>query len=75
VKRRVLVNETFSLKQTLKNKMQEIVIGALTVSPLRRRQLRFLPLPIFLVGSLGRHSRSVCHELLGGCREGTERFG
>jgi hypothetical protein len=31
-------------------------------------------------GSLGRHFRSVCHEplyshVLGGCREGVERFG
>jgi hypothetical protein len=71
----VPVNETFPLKQTLRNTTQEVVIGALTVSPLPRRQLQFLLLPIFLVGSLGRHSRSVCHELLGGCREGAERFG
>jgi hypothetical protein len=80
VKRKALVNKISLLKQTLRNKMQEVVIGALTVSPLSRRQFRFLPLPIFLVGSLGCHSRSVCHELLysrvlGGCSEGVESFG
>jgi hypothetical protein len=79
-KRRAPVNETFSLKQTLENKTQEVVIGALTISPLPRRQLRSLPLPIFLAGSLGHHSRSICHELLyshtlGGYREGAESFG
>jgi hypothetical protein len=80
VKRRAPVDEIFPLKQTLRNKIQEVVIGALTVSPLPGRRLRFLPLPILLVGSLGRHFRSVCHEplyslALGGCREGVERFG
>jgi hypothetical protein len=80
VKRRALVDEIFPLKQTLRNKIQEVIIGALTVSPLSGRRLRFLPLPILLIGSLGHHFRSVCHELLyshalGGCREGVERFG
>jgi hypothetical protein len=79
-KRRVPVDEIFPLKKTLRNNIQEVVIGALTVSPLPGRRLRFLPLPILLVGSLGRHFRSVCHEpfylyALKGCREGVERFG
>jgi hypothetical protein len=74
-KRRAPVNKTFPLEQTLRNKTQEVVIGALTVSPLPKRQLQFLPLPIFLVGSLGCYSRFVSHELLEGCREGAERFG
>jgi hypothetical protein len=80
VKRRAPVDEIFPLKQTLRNKIQEVVIGALTVSPLPKRRLRFLPLPILLVGSLGCHFRPVCHEplyshALEGCREGVERFG
>jgi hypothetical protein len=49
------VNKTFFLEQTLKNKFFEIVVGALTVSPLPRRRLRLLLLPILLVRSLGRH--------------------
>jgi hypothetical protein len=56
-KRRAPVNKIFLLKQTLRNKTQEVVIGALTVGPFPRRQLRFLPLPIFLVGSFGRQLR------------------
>jgi hypothetical protein len=80
VKRRVPVDEIFPLKQTLRNKIQAVIIGALTVSPLPRRRLRFLPLPILLVGSLGCHFRSFCHEplykhALWGCREGVERLG
>jgi hypothetical protein len=79
-KKRAPVDEIFLLKQSLRNKIQEVVIGALTISPLPGRWLRFLPLPILLVGSLGRHFRSICHEplyshVLGGCREGVERFG
>jgi hypothetical protein len=54
-KRRAPIDEIFSLKQTLRNKIQEFVIGALTVSPLPRRRLRLLPFPILLVGSLGCH--------------------
>jgi hypothetical protein len=42
------------LEQSLGNKFIEIVDGALTVSPLPRRWLRFLLLPI-LLRSLGRH--------------------
>jgi hypothetical protein len=54
-KRRALVDETFFLEQTLGNKFSEIVVGALTVSPLPRRRLCLLLLPILLVRSLGRH--------------------
>jgi hypothetical protein len=54
-KRGALVDKIFLLKQTLRNKIQEFVIGALTVSPLPSRRLRLHPLPILLVGSLGRH--------------------
>jgi hypothetical protein len=54
-KRRAPVDKTFFLKQTLGNKIHEVVVGALTVSPLRRRRLRLLSLPILLVGSLGHH--------------------
>jgi hypothetical protein len=78
-KRRAPVDEIFPLKQTLRNKIQEVVIGALTISPLPGRRLRFLPLSILLVGSLGCHFRSICHEplyshALGGCRERVERL-
>jgi hypothetical protein len=78
-KRRAPIDEIFPLKQTLRNKIQEVIIGALTVSPLPGRRLQFLPLPILLVGSLGCHFRSICHEplysnALGGCRDGVERF-
>jgi hypothetical protein len=48
------VDKTFFLEQTLKNKFHEIIVGALTMSPLPRR-LRLLALPILLVGSLGCH--------------------
>jgi hypothetical protein len=54
-KRGALVDNTFFLKQTLRNKFHEIIVGALTVSPFPRQCLRFLPLPILLVGSLGHH--------------------
>jgi hypothetical protein len=54
-KRRVPVDKTFLLKQTLGNKIHEFVVGALTVNPLPRWWLQLLPLPILLVGSLGRH--------------------
>jgi hypothetical protein len=54
-KRGVPVDKTFLLKQTLGNKIHEFVVGALTVCPLSRWRLRLLPLPILLVGSLGRH--------------------
>jgi hypothetical protein len=55
VKRGAPVDKIFLLKQTFGNKIQEFVVGALTVSPLPRWRLRLLPLPILLVGSLGRH--------------------
>jgi hypothetical protein len=54
-KRGAPVDKTFFLKQTLGNKIHEIIVGALTVSPFPTRRLRLLPLPILLVGSLGRH--------------------
>jgi hypothetical protein len=54
-KRGTPVDKTFFLKQTLGNKFHEIIVGALTVSPFPRWRLRLLPLPILLVGSLGRH--------------------
>jgi hypothetical protein len=54
VKREAPVDKTFFRKQTLGNKIWEFIIGALTVSPFPRRQLRILPLPILLIGSLGR---------------------
>jgi hypothetical protein len=55
VKRRAPVDKTLVLKQTLRNKFVEIVVGALTVSPLPKRRLRLFLLPILLVGSLGHH--------------------
>jgi hypothetical protein len=55
VKRRAPVDKTFFLKQTLRNKFHEIIVGALTMSPFPRRRLRLLPLPILLVGSFGHH--------------------
>jgi hypothetical protein len=54
-KRGTPVDKTFLLKQTLGNKIHEFVVGALTVCLLSRWQLRLLPLPILLVGSLGCH--------------------
>jgi hypothetical protein len=54
-KRETPVDKTLVLKQTLRNKFFEIVVRALTVSPLSRRRLRLLLLPILLVGSLGCH--------------------
>jgi hypothetical protein len=53
-KRGAPVDKIFFLKQTLGNNFHEIIVGALTVSPFPRRRLRLLPLPILLVGSLGR---------------------
>jgi hypothetical protein len=55
VKRGMPVDKTLVLEQTLGNKFFEIVVGTLTVSPLSRRWLRLLFLPILLVRSLGRH--------------------
>jgi hypothetical protein len=56
VKRGALVDKTLVLEQTLGNKFFEVVVGALTVSPLPRRWWRLLLLrPILLVGSLGHH--------------------
>jgi hypothetical protein len=54
-KRGAPVDKTFFLEQTLGNKFDEIIVGALTVSPFPRRRLRLLSLPILLVGSLGCH--------------------
>jgi hypothetical protein len=54
-KRGAPVDKTLVLEQTLKNKFFKVVVGALTVSPLPRRRLRLLLLPILLVRSLGRH--------------------
>jgi hypothetical protein len=53
-KRGAPVDKTLVLEQTLGNKFFEVIVGALTVSPLPRRRLRLL-LPILLVRSLGRH--------------------
>jgi hypothetical protein len=74
-KRRAPIDEIFSLKQTLINKIQEFVIGALTISPPPEGGCDSFPFPSFSLDLLGTISRSVCHELLGGCREGAERFG
>jgi hypothetical protein len=54
VKRGAPVDKTLILERSLGNKFIEVVEGALTVSPLPRRLLRLLLLPIFL-RSLGRH--------------------
>jgi hypothetical protein len=53
--KRVPIDKTFHLKQTLGNKIHEFIVGALTVSPLPRWRLRLFPLPILLTGSLGCH--------------------
>jgi hypothetical protein len=53
-KRGAPVDKTLVLEQSLGNKFIEIVVGALTVSPLPRRRLRLLLLPI-LFRSLGRY--------------------
>jgi hypothetical protein len=53
-KRGAPVDKTLVLEQSLGNKFIEIVDGALTVSPLPRRWLRLILLPI-LLRSLGRH--------------------
>jgi hypothetical protein len=54
--RGALVDKALVLEQTLGNKFFEIVVGALTVSPLPRWRLRLLLLlPIFIAGSLGHH--------------------
>jgi hypothetical protein len=53
-KRGAPVDKTLVLEQSLGNKFIEITEGAFTVSPLPRRQLRLLFLPI-LLRSLGRH--------------------
>jgi hypothetical protein len=68
-KRGAPVDKTFFLEQTLGNKFHEIIVGALTVSPLPRRRLRLLPFSSFSLDLLGAISRSARHELLGGCGE------
>jgi hypothetical protein len=55
VRRGAPIDKTLFLEQTLKNKFFEIIVGTLTVSPLSRRRLRLLFLPILIVRSLGRH--------------------
>jgi hypothetical protein len=47
-KRGAPVDKTLVLEQSLGNKFFEVVVGALTVSPLPRRRLRLLLLPILL---------------------------
>jgi hypothetical protein len=47
VKRGAPVDKTLILEQSLRNKFFEVVVGALTMSPLPRRRLRLL-LPILL---------------------------
>jgi hypothetical protein len=54
-KRGAPVDKTFILEQTLGNRFFEVIVGALTVSPLPRRRLRLLLLPILLARSLGCH--------------------
>jgi hypothetical protein len=54
-KRRAPVDKTFVLEQTVGNKFFEIVVGALTVSPLPRRRLCLLLLLPILLRSLGCH--------------------
>jgi hypothetical protein len=56
VNRGAPVDKTLVLEQTLGNKFYEVIVGALTMSPLPRRRLRLLLLlPSLLVRSLGRH--------------------
>jgi hypothetical protein len=69
------VGKTFFLEQTLRNKFHEIIVGALTVSPLPRRRLRLLAPPILLVGSLGCHFWIRSPRVAWGCGEGAKRFG
>jgi hypothetical protein len=79
VKRGAPVDKTFFLEQTLENKFSEIVVGTLTVSPLPRRRLRLLLLPILLVGSFGRnfwiHSPRVARGLRRKWRRDLARLG
>jgi hypothetical protein len=42
------VDKTLVLEQSFRNKFFEVVVGALTASPLPRRRLRLLLLPILL---------------------------
>jgi hypothetical protein len=76
-KRGAPVDKTFVLKQTHGNKFHEIIVGALTVSPFPRRQLRFLPLPILLVGPFGRAPflYLLATSCSGAAEKGAERFG
>jgi hypothetical protein len=53
-KRGAPVDKTLVFEQTLRNKFFEIVVGALTVSPLPRRRLHLLLL-LILLKSLGRN--------------------
>jgi hypothetical protein len=68
-KRGAPVDKTFLLKQTLRNKFHEIIVGALTVSPFLDGGCDSFPFPSFLLDRLGAISISARHELLGGCRE------
>jgi hypothetical protein len=74
VKRGAPVDKTLVLEQSLGKKFIEIVVGALTVSPLPDGGCSSFFFPSFL-DLLGAISRSARHELLGGCGEGAERFG
>jgi hypothetical protein len=68
-KRGTPVDKTFLLKETLGNKIQEFIVGALTVNPFPRWWLRLLPLPIFLVGFLGHHFQLCLPRVARGCEE------
>jgi hypothetical protein len=74
-KRRAPVDKTFFLKQTLGNKFDEIIVGALIVSPFPRRRLRLLPFPSFSLDLLGDISGSARHSCSGVAEKGAERFG
>jgi hypothetical protein len=72
-KRGAPVDKTFLLKQTLGNKIHEFIVGALTVCPFSRWRLRLLPLPIFLMGSLGRHFQICLPRVARGLRRKGQR--
>jgi hypothetical protein len=75
-KRGAPVDKTLVLEQTHGNKFFEIVVGTLTVSPLSKRRLRLLFLPILLVRSLGRHFLIRSPRVARGLwKKGAERFG
>jgi hypothetical protein len=67
-KRGAPVDKTLLLEQPLRNKFLEVVVGALTVSPLPAGGCASFFFPSFS-GLLGSISRSAHHELLEGCGE------